>query len=123
MFCLDHSHATVHLEAVSTFRSGIVNTKYSGADVVWGCIPVGIADMHLVHHMIPFAIRYLVIIFMAEQRIAQKTLPHMVSPSVGIRIGFLCQLMIHRHTIIHIVEVGQCLYGEEDKLTITVVRL
>ena len=86
-------------------------------------IPRGIANMLLCHHTVPLAMSHYLIIIMTELSITLETLGYSVSPLIGIWIIGICQNLIHSLGVIHIIEVGHCLNGEEDRLAISITSL
>ena len=73
--------------------------------------------MGLVHQMVPLASTDAVI-FARQFVVTGETLLHKVGITVGTRIAQGCEIEVLRLRIVHLVEVGHRLDGEQDELMI-----
>ena len=77
--------------------------------------------MLLGHHAVPFAVGNLLVVGQAEQRVALEAVLHFLGPDIGIGVLALGQIAVHGLGIVHVVEVGSSLNGEQNKLLKDVV--
>ena len=74
--------------------------------------------MFLDHHTIPLASGHHLVIVMTEQRVTAEAVLHTLSPAVSVGQTGACQMLVHSLRIVHIIEVGHRLYGEEHALAV-----
>ena len=124
MLCL-HSYIAVSggCEGVTARRRIDGNIGSPGqhilAEVV---VPRGIADMLLNHHTVPLAISHDLIIILAQLGITTESFFHLLRPSIGIGQACLSCILVHGLRIVHIIEIGHSLHGEQQYLTESITR-
>ncbi len=98
-----HHHCVMLLfKAVSTapFSPGSIHAGYLGHLISSaGRVPGCISNVGFIHHVIPFAIRN-VVILLGELIIVGKTFLGTIGPVVGTGIIFCGQFPVHRHRVI-----------------------
>ena len=94
-----------------------IDTHYLRTNLHFRLLPRSVADVGLVHQMVPLASSNAVI-FMRQLVVAGETLLHKVSIIVGTRITQGSEIEVLCLRIIHLVEVCHRLDGEQDELMI-----
>ena len=84
-------------------------------------VPGRIADVYLVHHVVPLAVAHYLIIVVAQERVAQVAALHTVRPEVGFRVVLLGKSPVHGLGVVQVVKVGGRLYGVVHQLLVGVL--
>ena len=94
------------------------DTVDAGHGVVAGFLPRGIADMGLVHHVVPLAVGQFLVVLMGEDRVFFKEVDGAGCKIVGGGPSLGGIEAVKRYRIIEFVEVGAGEDGKEDQLVI-----
>ena len=77
--------------------------------------------MFLDHHAVPFASGDVVVVVIAKFLVALECTFHHVGPFVGFGVVLGIKFVVHGLCVVHFIEVGHGLHGEEDELLVGVV--